>query len=224
MKKAIVESTEGTRVKVRIPELHKVSGAVGATPSNELPYATICTMPGCRPNLRPGDVVLVSFENDEYGTPIIMGMLFTDRDSSGIADLELGSLKVNVNVELPEDTKIGSLSAKNLLNLQNISENIQLAIDEIRKSVHDDKQSVLSLINDVEDELDNFSSVITQAKEDLEVTKKTVSEQGQSISKIEQRVTTIETSPLILKPVSYGPASPNTVSNPKEGQIYLHIQ
>ena len=116
MQKAIVESVKGTRVQVRIPELHKVSGAVGATPTSEIPFATICTQPGYTPNLQPGDIVLVDFENNEHGTPIIVGVLFTDRASQAISDLSLGSLIVRVNSELPEDTKIGNVTARSIKN------------------------------------------------------------------------------------------------------------
>lgn len=135
MQKAIVESIDGTKARVRMPELHKISGAVGATPSSEIPLAAICTVPGCRPNLRPGDVVLVDFENEDYGMPIIIGTLFTENGYSSIADLELGSLRVKANVKLPEDTSIGNVTYKNIMNIENTYEDIQQAIDNIRKSI-----------------------------------------------------------------------------------------
>ena len=153
MKKAIVESVNGTKVRVRIPELHKINGAVGATPTSEIPFAAVCTQPGYTPNLQPGDVVLVDFEYNEYGTPIVVGILFTDRQTKPVSDLSLGSLKVRVNSELPEDTKIGKVTAKSIKNLENSSENIQLALDNIRKTFTDLTDKIIDRLNNLTDRI-----------------------------------------------------------------------
>lgn len=128
--KAIVESISGNKVKVRIPELHKIKDAVGATPTSEIPLAPICVSPGFTPVLTPGDIVFVSFENDEAGTPVVLGTLYCDKASSNASDLALSSLKIKGNAELPPDTKIGNVSPKNLEHISNLNEDVQNVIDK----------------------------------------------------------------------------------------------
>lgn len=233
MQKAIVESVDGTQVRIRIPELHKIKGAVGATPSTEIPLAPICTLPGCNPNLRPGDVVLVDFENEEFGTPVIIGTLFTDRTDNGIADLTLGSLKVKVNVELPPDTKIGGITATNLSNLLNLSENLQLTLDNLKSTIRKDElqltnvqlaiRSITNRLQEVASGFDSFYDDIEQLKSDSKTIKQDIQKNKDNISTLTDKVDNM-LEPLILKSVSYGTSSPNSVTNPKEGQLYLYIQ
>ena len=234
MQKAIIDSIEGTQVRIRIPELHKVNGAVSATPQSELPVAPVCTLPGCNPNLRPGDIVLVDFENEEFGTPIIIGVLFTNKTyNDGIADLTLGSLKVKVNAELPPDTKIGGVTAKNLLNLQNLSEDLQLALDKYRLSIDNNNDRVDDLEIDVEDvkesliklqqTIESINSEIENLDKSIKINKDNIDANTSNINKLNATVSNI-TNPLILQKVCYGTGSPDSVTNPKEGQIYLYIQ
>ena len=78
--KAIIEqiTDDGYHFRVRIPILHKIEDAPGATPFKELPIALMCYAPGCKPNLSVGDVVYVGFENNQYSEPVILGMLFNE--------------------------------------------------------------------------------------------------------------------------------------------------
>lgn len=78
--KAIIEEmmADGYHVRVRIPILHKIENAPGATPFKELPLALVNYAPGCKPNFSAGDVVYVGFENNQYSEPVVLGALLND--------------------------------------------------------------------------------------------------------------------------------------------------
>ena len=56
---------DDTHVKVRVPKVNKMEGAVGATPTAELAIGVVCTPPGYSPRLRRGDAVIIGYENDD---------------------------------------------------------------------------------------------------------------------------------------------------------------
>lgn len=128
--RAFVEAImDETHVSVRIPRLNKISGAVGSTPSSELASACICTLPGCKPRLRPGDIVLVGYEDDDDGSPIVLGLLFQPQMQS-TSDVVLDSVKVKVNAELSENTQIGKLNKEVFNMLEGARDNIQIQLDK----------------------------------------------------------------------------------------------
>ena len=123
--KAIIESIEsdGYHFKVRIPILHKIENAPGATPYKELPIAAVSFAPGCRPNLNVGDVVYVAFENDQYSSPVIIGMLLNDSYVNSSASIIADTLDAAINVNLPNDElKFGNTSLADIINNISISD------------------------------------------------------------------------------------------------------
>ena len=86
--------------KVRIPKYDKIQGDIEGTSTDDLATGIVCTTPGMNVAYALGDVVIVSFENDEINRPVILGLLYrdtklnTDSDSSligvdeGLKELE----------------------------------------------------------------------------------------------------------------------------------------
>ncbi len=158
MYKGIVVSAQQKSVTVRIPELNKIDGAVGATPVNELVAAIVCTPPGYIPNFRIGDIVLVDFENDDLERPVVVGALFTEKISSNAPDIYAGSITVGINSILPEDTTIGKVTSQSIAYLQGLEENIQITINELKRRLKSNEEL------DIEQQLsvDEINYAITQ--------------------------------------------------------------
>lgn len=93
--------------------------------------ATICTPPGLYMPYDVGDVVYVSFINDEISTPVILGLVHKnlpkEGDSSSYAYFK--DLSVTNNAKLPENTTIGDVTfnkiKSDILTLNNNASNIQ---------------------------------------------------------------------------------------------------
>ena len=79
MYKAFIVAVEenGCRYRVRIPVIHKIKNTPGAVSDDKLPIATVCALKDALPYYQVGDVVWVSFENNELDTPVILGVLVT---------------------------------------------------------------------------------------------------------------------------------------------------
>lgn len=130
-KATVSEVIDNKTCKVRIPIFNQTKASALATPDSELSEATICTIPNYAPNVRVDDIVYVGFEDNDYGRPILLGYLYTDKDIETYGDLVLGSLEVKTNATLPKDTSIGDVKSKELAYLQGLRSNIQGQIDSI---------------------------------------------------------------------------------------------
>lgn len=111
--KAIVESypDENSRVRIRIPKFHKLKNVATSTPTKDLPFATTCSLPGIKPVYIPNDIVFVDFENDDTSKPVIVGKLnFKNDTTDSISDITAGTLKVNSNTTLSDETVVGSIN------------------------------------------------------------------------------------------------------------------
>lgn len=130
--KAIVEQiVDKYNIRVRVPTLDRISASNVRTPTNELDIAVICTLPNCHPNLRVGDIVIVSIDESETDT-IILGQLYTDKTSNTLSDMELASLHIWHEANLPYETTIGEVTPENLNCLAGAKENLQQQIDELK--------------------------------------------------------------------------------------------
>ena len=86
IQKAIIEHIiDNYTVKVRIPKYDKMY--TDGLKFDELSTGIICTVPGTNVNYSVNDVVLVGFENDEIGKPVILGLLYTDKESDSTVDI-----------------------------------------------------------------------------------------------------------------------------------------
>lgn len=209
--RGLVEAiSDNTHVKVRIPKLNKSENAVGATPTSELATAVISAPPGYHPKIRRGDAVIVAFENDDEGSPIVLGLLFNP-NSKTKADAVLDSLEVAVNAVLPVETTIGELSSDNIATLIGVRENIQTQLDRI-----------VSNINNNTARINENAVAITDLQVGLEDANKNIATNALDIDKLQEGAYKVAS-------IAYGtePATEHFQKlqvPPVEGQIYLHIQ
>jgi len=134
--RAIIEEIvdDGLRARVRIPRYNKSADSPTATPFDELYIAPICCAPGLKPALVVGDIVFVSFEDDEIDQPVIIGTLFRE-GSESLTDVSATSSKIEVNCELPRDTTIGDVKSSNIETLLNCRDDIQGQIDYLDQRI-----------------------------------------------------------------------------------------
>lgn len=122
---------------IRIPVYHKIKSAAIFTPTEELPTATVCVTAGNAPKYRENDIVFVTFEDDDIGKPIILGLLYREDMPTTANNNALSSLEVSVNAKLSEDTSIGDVSGNEISQLSGIKDNIQWQIDKLVSTTED---------------------------------------------------------------------------------------
>lgn len=118
--------------------------------------ATVCSSINNKLDLKINDVVYINFENNRRENPIIIGVLVNDESN---ADVNLNSLKVKRNFQLPKQTSIGAINSTNLNSLIGVSENIQNQLDSIDKKFLDIKDKINKFdlnISKGSDSLDNL--------------------------------------------------------------------
>lgn len=164
--KAIVEAlVDRHKVRVRIPILDRVSSSNVHTKTEDLNIATICTLPSCHPNLQPGDVVFVAFEDSDQRNAVVLGHLYRQNMTDTYSDIVLNSLKVNGECTLTKDTTIGNISYTQLSTLTGIKDNIQNQLNSTNEKVdttyHLLKEEILSLkelVKELKDEIETLKS------------------------------------------------------------------
>lgn len=117
------------RYIVRIPLLNSIEGAKHSTPNSELSEAAVASLPATSNILHPGDCVYVGFENNDLGSPVIIGHLFTETLNNSPIDIELRKLTFDKSTvseaHLPKNTTIGNVSANNIKALEGCNLNIK---------------------------------------------------------------------------------------------------
>lgn len=128
--KGIVEKLiDSYRIKVRIPVYNKPSYVNGATITNDLYEACICTLPNCSMNLQVGDIVILGFEDNDIAQPIILGCLYAKDINDSKTDLVVSSIEALNSVNLPQNTHIGNVTPTDLGYLTGLKSNVQGQID-----------------------------------------------------------------------------------------------
>jgi len=118
--KGIVDKViDAYSARVRIPIYHQIESSPFATPEKDLPIAAICVMPGVEMALKRGDIVFVDFEMDLLEHPIIIGCL-SRQDSKSSSNIKAQSLSVEVNCELPDDTRLSKEEQQRQTNFYNV--------------------------------------------------------------------------------------------------------
>jgi hypothetical protein len=123
----IKKSTESSnKYSVRIPILESAGIGLNSNGLNSSVYdCTLSHNPGTYEALRPGDCVFISFEDNNYAKPIILGKLFVNVEEGSSGYQYNTDLKVTHKATLPVDTTIGSVPFDNILNYFNsINESI----------------------------------------------------------------------------------------------------
>lgn len=210
---------DDTHVKVRVPKVNKMEGAVGATPTAELAIGVVCTPPGYSPRLRRGDAVIIGYENDDESSPVVLGLLFTLNNDT-TANVKVDSLKVKVDTNLSENTTIGNVSKENIQFLQGLRDNAQSQLDLLSHtaSMHQDAIDQLFDITDKQQTED------ANLQAEIERLKSSVISNSDNIRQNAADIDVLQAGATKFASIAYGTAPPKSISNPVEGQVYLYIQ
>lgn len=125
----ILNVISDNEVKIEVPMFGLIQELEGEGQINELPIARISTVPGCAPNFKPGDIVLICVEDNDLSNPVIIGRLITDNNSLGTSNGSFQSLRVEKDTDLGKNTKIGNVTATNIEQLIGANYNIQGQLD-----------------------------------------------------------------------------------------------
>ena len=117
--KAIVEQQiDNYRYRVRIPLFDRVEDAATYTDFEDLCVATLSSTKGISNSLNIGDVVFVGFEDNNASKPIILGHLYREvLTKENTAFIQVSNATITDTVNLPENTFIGNISYRQLLEL-----------------------------------------------------------------------------------------------------------
>lgn len=128
--KAEIQRKNGNKYYVRIP-LFEWSGEKQKFEE----WATVCYMPGAFPTYKRGDIVFVSFENNDIGKPVILGKLYRKNEKLEDDSVTLygSNLIVKNKVELPADIKIENLSITSITSLNYILNNYKILEEKVKK-------------------------------------------------------------------------------------------
>lgn len=114
-----------TEVQVKVPMFGMIEEEEDEAQVNELPIARICTTPGCHPNFKKDDIVLISIEDNDLNTVMIMGRLIPDDKSVGTSVATFENLLVEKDTVLSKNTQIGDVLAENIAHLEGSEYNLQ---------------------------------------------------------------------------------------------------
>lgn len=170
--KAIVaDVSDKYNIKVRIPIYNRASFANQKTVDADLPAATSCVLPNSSLNLRVGDIVYVSFEDDDTGRPVILGCLYMESgNGSTCGSIFADSINVKANAVLPSETSIGKVTSKELGFLTGMRENTQYQIDELTKKVNTsggDIEDLTERVDSLEEDVGTLQDNVSTAQEDI---------------------------------------------------------
>lgn len=190
--KAIVEEiVDKYNIRVRVPLFDRTTDSSVHTSKENLNVAIVCTLPGCNPNIRVGDVVFISKEptQEEY---IILGYLYRSKDTGTYCDLILNDLTVNYVTQLPFDTTIGTVSPEEIQCLEGVRENIQKQFDDLTDKFNTQTEDFQRQIDDVNERLietrNNLQAQLDKHEERLNEHDQTLEEHDSRIEDLEKRV------------------------------------
>lgn len=135
MTKAQVVNPKLGSFSVTVPLL---SGKSGSTTN-----AIICANPGIKPQYRKGDTVLVGFEDNDFGKPVVVGALYNDASSVQNASAIFNELECTGATVLSSDTTIGDIKYSEIQCLKGMSSSIKDSIDNIEKYISSQDNTVL---------------------------------------------------------------------------------
>lgn len=146
--RAIIEElVSSTEVKVRIPKLHAVESNNNSTSIDDLPIATVCTLPNCYTNMNVGDIVFVGFEDSTFNKVVVLGHLCREAVYPSYADINLFNVDIKNSAKLPVETCIGDVLSNEIKCLQGLKDNIQNQLDDIQQQILNLKETIESSNN-----------------------------------------------------------------------------
>lgn len=137
----IIEVVDNYSYRVRIPIFDSIENALDFTADSDLAIAVSCSSPASKNFYSVGDIVFVSFEDNDYGRPIILGHLnyegnITKQDID-LQAVTINSLSVLDSVILPDTTVIGDIPYSKLFYIINVKKDIQEQFDDINIKIID---------------------------------------------------------------------------------------
>lgn len=118
-------------IRVRLPLLDGIKESRQGVQTSDLGVAIISSLPNSANIVSVGDIVIVGFEDEDLGKPIILGHLYKETASETQMDLTLRKLNTTSSTILSEDTTIGDVTKDEIKMLKNIRFNIQNQLDNI---------------------------------------------------------------------------------------------
>jgi hypothetical protein len=151
----VISKSQNTPNKylVRIP----IFESAGQSNINQaISECTLSHNPGTYEALIPGDCVFISFEDNLYSKPVILGKLFVNVESESSGYQYNTDLKVTHKATLPVDTTIGSVPFDNILNYFN---SINESID--RLSIANDFANIVLYPTTVSSDISGYFKMVT---------------------------------------------------------------
>lgn len=130
--------------RVRIPIFDRIESATHHTSFENLLIAKASVSKGSNNQFQKGDVVFVAFENNDLGSPVIIGHLYRNallQDQLGPI-IEATNLTITGKASLPITTTIGDLSYNQLFYLSNVESDIQAQINDVQAQINDVESDV----------------------------------------------------------------------------------
>lgn len=144
--KAIVEEVlTPYSVRVRIPLLDGIEDSKYGTANKDLSIATVCALPNTTNLVIEGDIVFVSFEDNDLGKPVIIGALLKETGNLSSSDVSLRHVDVSGVSTLSYHTTIGKVQPNELDALCGVRDNLQKQIDDLQKQITDLKNELAGL-------------------------------------------------------------------------------
>lgn len=127
------------KFKIYIPIFRRAGESKDSKLSASIMYATLMYNPGCENGYKVGDVVYVSFENNQMGKPVILGKLYLNKanESSNSSYIVGDNLSIVKTATLPLSTTIGSIKGEELEKLfQTVANNSNLVSQKSSLYMH----------------------------------------------------------------------------------------
>lgn len=134
--KAIVEEVlTPYSARVRVPIFDAIADAKDATETQFLSVCAVCGLPKQDNTLSVGDIVYVSFEDNDISKPVVVGHLVYEQESPNYVDLTVRLFTATSTTKLNEDTYIGEILPKEIKTLSGIKGNIQKQLDMLEERI-----------------------------------------------------------------------------------------
>ena len=130
--KAIIKNkkTSSNKFFIRIP----IFESAGET-NEYVVEATLCYQPGNLDSYVPGDIVYISFENNEISRPVIIGKLYIGNEDNPTNFSNNAKLNVTESAILPIDTQVADLRFKEVYEGLKNNQINQERLDSLEKQV-----------------------------------------------------------------------------------------
>lgn len=120
---------------IRIPTFEGVGNSIN---SSDITYsATLCYTPGNTDTYLPGDIVYVSFENNQYENPVIIGKLYVGDNSQVVGAQKVNTLNVEGTTNLNGSVKVNGVSLTDLVDNSQAITNLNSITTETASKVAD---------------------------------------------------------------------------------------